>query len=151
MSTQIMVGDIIEIPVKGGFAYAQYILKHEGYGYLISVFPQIRKEPLENFSELSEDIKHYATFFPIESVVKQKIFNVVSNLPIPEYAKDFPLFKTGIKNKEGVIETWWLWDGEKEWKVGKLTDKQKSLPDRGIWNHTLLIERIEEGWSPEIQ
>jgi YD repeat-containing protein len=38
--------------------------------------------------------------------------------------------------------------GEKEWKVGDITAEQRKLPLRGIWNDTLLVERIEAGWSP---
>ena len=47
------------------------------------------------------------------------------------------------------VKVWWLWDGEKEWRVGEITAEQRGLPIRGVWNDTLLIERIESGWTPE--
>ncbi|WP_176536262.1 hypothetical protein [Rhizobium sp. L9] len=45
---------------------------------------------------------------------------------------------------------WWLWDGEKEWRIGQLSAEQHQLSIRGVWNDTLLVERIEFGWTPEI-
>jgi hypothetical protein len=70
---------------------------------------------------------------------------------IPDFAKKFPLFKNGFIDKDGNrVGPWWLWDGEKSWRVGDLNSEQKKLSDLGIWNDTLLIERIEQGWGPVI-
>ena len=44
---------------------------------------------------------------------------------------------------------WWLWDGEKEWKVGTLSPEMRAFPILGIVNDTALIEMIEAGWKPE--
>jgi hypothetical protein len=49
----------------------------------------------------------------------------------------------------GQVTVWWLWDGSREWRVGSLAADQKKLPVRGIWNDTLLVERIESGWLPD--
>ena len=42
-----------------------------------------------------------------------------------------------------------LFDGVNEWPIGKLTKEQKHLPFNEVWNDTLLVERIESGWTPE--
>ncbi len=79
----------------------------------------------------------------------KKIFVIIGNFPIPEFAKKFPLFRTGVIDPAtGKVKVWWLWDGEKEWRVNDITLEQRKLPLRGIWNNTLLIERIEQGWLP---
>ena len=44
---------------------------------------------------------------------------------------------------------WWLWDGEKEWQIGSITNEQRKLPIRQIWNDTMLIARLEQEWRPE--
>lgn len=149
MPKRIKIGDVIEIPVKSGFAYAQYVHKHAKYGSLLLVFSTIHNKSITDFSFLKDGL-HYFAFFPLGPSVNQKIFNIVSNQSLPDYAINFPLFKTGVENSIGKVENWWLWDGDKEWKVDELNEEQKKLSYRGIWNDTLLIERIEQGWSPEI-
>ena len=64
-------------------------------------------------------------------------------------AKEFPVFRTGVANDVGNVEVWWLWDGTKEWKIGKLEPGMEKLPIRGVWNDTLLVQRIIEEWSHE--
>ncbi len=44
---------------------------------------------------------------------------------------------------------WWLWDGEKSWKVGEISPAQRKLPIKEVMNDTMLIELIEDGWTPE--
>jgi hypothetical protein len=60
------------------------------------------------------------------------------------------VFRAGVVDPAvGKVVDWWLWDGEKEWRVGSISDEQRKLPIRGCWNDTMLIKRIEEGWLPE--
>jgi len=43
---------------------------------------------------------------------------------------------------------WWLWDGEKSWKVGKLSiDEQKKYPLKELCDITALTKSIEKGKS----
>ena len=74
---------------------------------------------------------------------------IVGHEPVPEAAQSFPLFRAaGFVDREGRVHDWWLWDGERAWRIGKLSDAQRALPIRAVWNDTALIERIEEGWTP---
>ena len=147
MSKRIKIGDIVEIITPKGFAYAQYTHKHPMYGALIRIIKGIYKEKPENLLDLLSNKFQFTTFFPLGVAVNQKLVTIVGNFPLPDKAKDFPVFKAGVQNKNGVVETWWLWDGEKEWKIGDLTDEQKDYPLRGVINDTLLIERICNKWS----
>jgi hypothetical protein len=54
-----------------------------------------------------------------------------------------------LPDRYGKVHDWWLWDGEKEWKVGKLTPEMRLYPDLGVVNDTRLIEMIEAGYNPE--
>ena len=40
-------------------------------------------------------------------------------------------------------------DGEKEWRIDGMTQEQRKLSIRGVWNDTLLVERINACWTPE--
>ncbi|MDQ8205892.1 hypothetical protein QEH52_00080 [Coraliomargarita sp. SDUM461003] len=89
-------------------------------------------------------------FFPLQAAVNHGGVEIVGNEVVPAEEKSFPVFRTGMVDPQTrKVSVWWLWDGEKEWKIGKLSPEQRSLPIRGVWNDTILIERIESGWTPE--
>lgn len=149
MAKRVRIGDIIEVPTARGLSYAQYTHNHPRYGALIRVLPEFFKSRPKDFVALVLNRHTFVTFFPLEAAVKQGIFEIVDNSPVPEFARSFPLFRTGVEDPTTrKVKVWWLWDGEKEWKVGDLSTEQRKLPLRGIWNDTLLIQRIEAGWTP---
>jgi Regulator of ribonuclease activity B len=90
----------------------------------------------------------YYTFFIVGATVRRKIFSVVGHAEIPVASQKFPLFRFGIFNLAGKVEHWSLWDGEKEWMVGRLTDEQLDLPIRSIWTDQALVYSLEQGWTP---
>jgi hypothetical protein len=149
MAKRIRIGDIVEIPTANGLAYAQFNITHDDYGALLRVFPGFFKSRPSDFVELVQQPESFVTFFPLQAAVNRNIFEIVGNASVPAFAKPFPLFRTGVVDPATrKVKTWWLWDGEKEWMVGDITIEQRKLPLRGIWNDTLLIERIEAGWTP---
>ena len=146
MSKRPKIGDIVEIPLPdGGTGYAQYTHKHKRYGALLRVFRA--REKVEHISELSNAPHQFTTFFPLGAAVNREIVRVAGNLPIREELKEFPMFRAGVPNESGVVEIWWLWDGENEERIGKLSPEQMEYPIRGVINDTLLIERICSGWQ----
>ena len=150
--TRPKIGDVIEIQTPKGFAYAQYTYKHDAppkYGALIRVLPGLYQERPDDFKKIVELESQFITFFPLGSACNRGIVQIVGNEDIPDSEKLFPTFRSGTPNREGKVETWWLWDGEKEWKVGKLAPGMEKYPIRGVWNDALLIQRIVEGWSHE--
>jgi hypothetical protein len=40
----------------------------------------------------------------------------------------FPTFRTSVKGKDGAWGPLWLWDGEREWQVGRLKPGMETLP-----------------------
>lgn len=150
MAKQVQINDIVEIPTAKGLRYAQFSHRHPRYGALLRILPGSFESRPSDFSELVRQPESFVTFFPIQSAVSRNIVQVVASYPVPSFAKPFPLFRCGVIVPEtGKVKEWWFWDGEKEWKVGNLTTEQRKLPLRGIWNDTLLVERLETGWTPE--
>ena len=123
------------------------------YGALLRVYNTIyqTKQSLDVIqSAVNSREPDFFTFFPLGAAVNRNIVSVVGNAPIPEKQKPFPLFRNGNEDpKTKNVETWWLWDGEKEWPIGKLTKEQSRLSLNEVWNDALLVERIESGWTPE--
>lgn len=149
MANKIRIGDIVEIPTNKGLSYAQYVLKKEKWGALLRILPSFFDARPNDFSKIVHEKECFVTFFPLQAAISREIFEVVGNAEIPAHALTFPLFRAaGFIDREGKVLDWWLWDGEREWRVEKLSEEQRNLPIRAVWNDTLLIERIEEGWKP---
>lgn len=147
---KLTIGDVIEIPIKGGYSYAQYTHKHKLFGALLQVRLEVFPTRPEDVIRVLQCEPAFCCFFPLDSAVKHGDVTVIGNFPIPAGQREFPVFRAGVVDPATQrVQVWWLWDGEKEWRVGNLTDDQRRLSIRGVWNDTLLIERIESGWRPE--
>jgi hypothetical protein len=143
------IGDLIEISTPNGFAYAHFTHKHARYGALIRVVPGFYAARPSIFASLVQLRPQFMTFFPLGVACNRGIVSIVANETVPMHAAAFPTFRSGTPGLDGRVETWWLWDGTTEWRVGALTPAMRLLPIRGIWNDTLLIERISLGWRSE--
>lgn len=150
---RLKIGDIVEIKTGKGLVYAQYTHKHQKhprYGALLRVFRKFYGVRPRDFTELARNRPTFMCFFPLGAAVNRGIVSIAGNVVVPLEAQAFPTFRSGIGGlSTGRVKVWWLWDGEKEWRVGEITAEQRRLSIRGVWNDTLLIERIESGWTPE--
>lgn len=143
-------GDVVEIPTSKGLAYALYTHWNKEFGYLIQVLENLHRVRPKNIQEIFHGPISIVTFFPLQTAMRMGMVAVVGNIQIPDRLSKFPIFRAGfVSPATGKVSDWWFWDGEKEWRVGKITDKQKEMPIRAIWNDTMLIHRIESGWRSE--
>lgn len=147
---KIKLGDVVEIVTSKGLVYAQYTHRHKQYGALLRVFEDFYETRPRNFTKLVESKPLFMCFFPLGAAVDRGIFSIVDNVAVPLAAQQFPTFRAGVIDPSTrKVGAWWLWNGEDEWRVGELTAEQRKFPIRGVWNDTLLIERVESGWTPE--
>lgn len=144
------IGDVIEIPTRDGRAYAQYTHFSERYGELIRVLPGVYEEQ-PDLAELVREEEVFWTFCSLNALIADgDVMTVVAHEPVPERARRFPTFKHGRPHPDtGRVEVWWLWDGEREWRVDALDSEQQRYSVSGIISHPVLVERIESGWRPE--
>ncbi|MES2321530.1 MAG: hypothetical protein V4633_04650 [Pseudomonadota bacterium] len=143
------IGDVIEIPTPQGLAYSQFTHKHPSYGALLRVMPGLFDSRPERFNDLVLAVPQFSSFFPLGAACNRGILRVVANESISALNRAFPTFRAAVKGKDGEVGAWWLWDGDKEWLIGKLKPGMEALPPRGVINDTLLIERIICGWRHE--
>lgn len=149
--SRIKLGDVVEIPTPKGLAYAQYINKHGKYGALLRVFSKTHRQRQLDLDTIVAGDVQFMCFFPLQAAVGKGIVTIVGNAPIPAETSEFPVFRAGVVDPAtGKVAVWWLWDGKKEWRVGTLTLEQRRLPIRGVWNDTILVERVVSNWRPEI-
>lgn len=142
-------GDVFSIDTPTGTAYFQFVKKLALMGSVIRVLPGTYGNT-PDLDALVEQPTNFWIFFPVSAALKQGAIQKVNTFKIPQHSQKPPIFRAGVIDPStGRVETWWFWDGEKEWRVGEITDEQRKLPIRGAWNNTLLVERIVEGWLPE--
>jgi hypothetical protein len=146
------IGDVVEIKTSKGLANAQYTHEHTEpprYGSLLRVLPGIHAVRPDSFTDLVGETEQFVVFFPLVAAVKGAIVEIVGHEEVPEWAVPFPVFRNGLPDREGKIHEWWLWDGQKQWKVGNLTSEMRSFPQEEVVNDTRLIEMIETGYRAE--
>jgi hypothetical protein len=153
MRKRAKIGDIIEIEAANGSVFAQYTHEDKSrwcHGALIRVFPGIHRETVVDYSVLSAQIEQFIIFFPLHAAVQREIARVVDHQPVPEWAREFPVFRVGVPYRPGAkIEDWWLRDQKKEWRIGPLPVEYHSFPIMQIANDTSIIDKVESGWTAE--
>ena len=149
MGKRALLGDVVQIAIDKGFAYAQLTHRNRLCGCLLRVLPGVHRSPLKDLGKKTRVKELYHTFVFEEDLHESPAVQIVGHEPIPKESRAFPLFRAGVKDpKTKQVKTWWLWDGAKEWPIGELREDQKLLPLRQIWNYKILINKINEGWRP---
>jgi len=140
------IGNVLEIPTKKGIAYVQYTHETE-YGGVVRVLNGVYDQPLnkDSLCKLATEPHEFIAIIPVTAAVWRKIFIVAAHCDIPESARSHPIFRSS----KDAYEDYFLWDGEEKWSKDELSEDEKKYPILSIWNDTLLIERIEEGWRPQ--
>ncbi|MCC6176178.1 MAG: hypothetical protein IT305_12805 [Chloroflexi bacterium] len=142
------MGDLLEIETRRGLAYAQCTVKDKVYGQLIRVLPGLFSERPIDLEILVTKPERYVAFFPAGAALSQGLVSFVGTYEVPSHARTMPLMRArGAPTHDGGWD-WWLTDGEKEWRVGRLLPEQTELSLSEIWMHGLLVERIASGWKP---
>lgn len=145
------IGDIVEIDTEVGLAYAQFTHKVAQLGSLIRVRPDIYVVRPTNFDGLVLKDALWVMFVPLGAIVRAGIFPVVANVGVPPAAGRFPLMRAGASLPGGEVRAWWLFDGEREWRIPELTSEHAELSIVEIPNPALIRQRIAAGWHPRLE
>ena len=150
MTRRKKIGDVYEIKTSKGLAYFQYTHENEKMGSLIRVLDEFyAKRPLTKDLQNLVNKKHkFQTFCYLNDAIKKAEVVFIENLEIPLLATNFPIFKgtNSMPKRDPLDKIWWLWDGEKSWRVGKLSlEEQMKYPIKKLCDATALIKNIETG------
>lgn len=150
MGKKLTIGDIIEIATSKGLCYAYYTHEHRTYGSLIRVYPGFYEVRPKDVQSLVCGDPKFICFCSISKSIRDGKFFIVGNAELKGDAKVFPTFRAGMKSPAtDKVENWWFWDGNNEWRVGNITNEQRKMPLRGVWNEKLLLLRIVSEWTPQ--
>ncbi|MGN6094511.1 MAG: hypothetical protein ACTHOL_19340 [Luteibacter jiangsuensis] len=148
MAKRVKLGDIVQILTSEGVSYAQLSHINPEFGYLIRIFEGTYPKRPKDWAEVVARPVQFSAFFPLQSAVNQALLAVVGNCPVPEAIASFPTFRSRNGGRGGSI---WLWDGKAAVMLDRpLGEEEQSYPVEGIISAPLLIERIENGYRPEV-
>lgn len=142
-------GIVVEMPVDDQFGYMLCTHRHPDFLDLVRVFRGLHDRRPADLKALAEGEVQFSCFTPLRRVIKDGYGTVVGIVDIPEHLEPFPVFRGGLVDANKKAATWWLWDGEKEWRVGNLEPSQLALPIRGVYGAEVIQQYLREGWTPE--
>jgi hypothetical protein len=148
---KLKIGDIVEIPTTLGLAYAQYTHHNPSHGALLRVIEGFFPERPQDLEKLAAAQTKFFAFLPLQRTVHGGLATYIGWAPVPTHSSRFPLFRNSVEDRRTKLvgDNWWLWDGDREWRVGKLKPEQYRLPMQQIVNVAMLVHRLEIGWLPE--
>src|ERR1041384_5792547 len=140
-------GDVLKLArAERKAVYLHDLGKHREYGDGVAVCPLEQNADAEISAELFRD--SYVTFFPAVAAVANGMASVAGHLPSPGLPKR--MRRAGARS-EKKVETWIIEDGTSEIVKRELSAAELELPIAAIWNHELLLQRVAEGWRPEME
>ena len=143
------IGDVFEVKVGNMNAYFQLVQTDKLKGDLIKVFNSLH-EFVPSLEDMVLTTNFYFVRFPLTAAIKSSIVKRIGNVTLPSDFK-LPEYMRSKHVINGEFLGWHIIDTS-TWKrtlSKQLTDLERSFSPWGIWNDTLLITRLEEGWSPE--
>lgn len=147
MAKRPRAGDVLEIAAPNGFIYLHYLGKSGEYGDAVLVSPMVYGGRQEVSSALFREA--YVAFYPAAAAVSRALAQVVGHLPSSAGVPN-RLRRPGVRcGRE--IKTWIVEDSTGEYVRDTLSEEERQLPIAAIWNHALLVQRVTEGWRPQME
>jgi Regulator of ribonuclease activity B len=159
-SKRARIGDIVEIRTPSGLGYVQYT--HDAnpkLGELVRVFPGLYDIRPTDFAVLAGQKELYFIFYIMNYALRAGWAEVVSNQPIPQWAKDSPMMRHAAAHDDfGRVIRWRLINAASPLTpeelirtplLTELTPEQKRLSIHVIWPHKAMVRELARGWTPE--
>ena len=87
------IGDIVEISTPAGLGYVQYTHDADTNGELVRVLPGLYTDRPSDFAALARQKELYFVFYIMNYALRAGQAEVVSNQPVPEWAKAHPMMR----------------------------------------------------------
>lgn len=139
------IGDIYEVNLTKGVAYAQYVLRHTAppsYGFVLRVFPGAFAARPIDLDEICSRQEQFLAFYSIPTGLNDGFLVKVDFRTVSDRFLSWPMFK----NKPG--SKWQIWDGHEFTIEDPLKVEHYDLSIMEIIPRSDLLAKIESGWHP---
>jgi hypothetical protein len=144
------IGDLIEIRVEGGLAYALHTHRSARYGTLIRVFRGVHRTRPSELADIVERPVQFTTFAWLSEGIADGLMSIATNLEVPEHLRVEPIFKIGIPGRPPNywIRNWFIRNVEGEdRRVGRLPAHSIRIPWPTISPPLAVVNHIEREWN----
>ncbi len=153
------IGDICEIKTPAGLAYVQYT--HDGgtSGELVRVLPGLYENHVSDLASLARQKELYFVFYIMNYALRTGQAKVVSNQPVPEWAKAHPMMRHAAAFDDFRRVIRWriisaasrltLEELRRTPLLTQLTPEQERLSILEIWPHIAMVKNLARRWTPE--
>jgi len=147
MSRRLRLGDVFKLATKKGDAYLQCVASHKTEGETIKVFYRLWSNPAEDVSSIVSG-EYFLVDFPLRYAIPKGIVEYVGHSDLGGF--EMPELRR-TQNYFGTDSGWYVINTRtmKREFFDELNENQLKLSPYGIWNDTLIIEKLEEGWRLE--
>lgn len=114
IDTLLSPGDMVEIETGQGLAYVQVTHRHPSYPEVVRALAGHRKQQPADLEQIASGATAFTALCPMTEILKRNVLNArhVGKARLPDDARDFPTFRTPIRNRNGEVVYWWFWDGQ---------------------------------------
>lgn len=148
---KIQIGDVFELETNKGLAYVQYCsLDNDGIE-MIRILPGLYSDRPSDLENLVSQKELFSVQFCLIAAYRKKLVALVRHFAVPsDYETPTKMRTTHVIN--GDFLGWHIIEKETLHRilVTELSQEQVQLSPYGIWNDSLLKERLEENWNLEI-
>jgi hypothetical protein len=143
--TRLCPGDIIEVEMPNGLAYLH--LTHEAAPYppVVRVLARGLAARPADFGKLARGPAAFTGLVPLSEILSRGAITGRKVATLATGAQPFPLFRTPIRDRQGAVVYWWLWDGTGLRWCGTDEEQIETYPLREIIGAEELLARLSAG------
>lgn len=136
-------GDIVEIETDAGLAYVQVTHNHVSYPEVVRMLPGPH-EARPELAMLAKASAGFAGMFPLGDALEQGRLSgrKLGNFPVPGESRAFPTFRMPVRDRQGNVVYWWLWDGEGLRLESEAGEANDTLPMREVMSLDSFLARL---------
>lgn len=107
-------GDILEIESEIGLSYAQVTHEHTSYPEVVRVLAGTYQSRPTDLDDLARSETAFSAMIALGSAIEKVRISgsKLGTAALPDEISQFPIFRMPIRDKQGGIAYWWLWDGQ---------------------------------------
>ena len=144
--TDFKPGDVIEIDVANRKAHVQLTHLHASYPPVVRAIVQARDGGAGDVTAVAGGATKFVAMIPLQTALERAgaSYKNLGQAEIPEDHREFPTFRTPIRDKQGNIVYWWFWDGRGLSYDTELDAAAAKLPMREVMTGQRLLELLAE-------